>query len=161
MFILFMLQHLNEQWTLIVIFVTDGPEPLSSCSCYLSVCVYNFFRVSPCSSSPLWIHWGSTLTWLLMASRLERQMWSFAPTKMLWQPCPKTRITCVCIFFFTLPVLTLALVTPLLISITLCSWYKTTWLIAGGINCLYRSRKIAQICQLPDRGWAMGMSPSS
>lgn len=85
-------------------------------------CVYTFFFVSPCSSSPLWIHWGSTLTWLLMASRLERQMWSFAPTKMLWRPCPKTRITCVCVFFYILPVLVLTLVTPLLLRITLCSW---------------------------------------
>lgn len=96
------------------------------------LCIHLFVCV--CSSSLLWIHWGSTLTWLLMASRLERQMWSFAPMKMLWQPCPKTRTTCVCplIFLFSLSVLQLILVTTLFPHyITFCSWHNTTcWLTA-------------------------------
>lgn len=33
--------------------------------------------------------------WLLTASRLEKLTWSFAPTKMPWPPCLKTRTTCV------------------------------------------------------------------
>lgn len=91
----------------------EGPVCIFLLKSCISVC--NFF-FAPGSSSPLWIHWGSTSTWLLMASQLERQMLSFVPMKTLWQPCPKTRITCVCTFFFMLPVVTLAL-TPLLLSI--------------------------------------------
>lgn len=61
----------------------------------LLICLSTSF-FSACSSSLLWTRWGSTLTWPLMESRPERQMWSFAPMRMPCQPCPKTRITCVC-----------------------------------------------------------------
>lgn len=80
-----------ECWLSLKTFVTDGHN-LFVC---LPVHIYIYVRLFGFSSSLLWIHWGSTLMWLLTASQPERQMWSFAPTKMLWQPCPKTRTTCV------------------------------------------------------------------
>ncbi len=120
-------------------------------SLFVTLCIhYSFF--SSCSSSLLWIHWGSTSMWLLTASRPEKQTWSFAPMKTLWQPCPKTRTTCVCPLLFPL-----RLICPCAGScdgtfscdITLCSWHKTAcWPTAEErISC--RSRIMAQIhsCQ--------------
>lgn len=49
----------------------------------------------PPSSSLLWIRCESTLISLPTASRPEKQTLSSAPMKTQWQPCPKTRITCV------------------------------------------------------------------
>lgn len=58
----------------------------------------SFYIFLLCSFLFRWTPWGLTSMSLLTASRLERQMWSFAVMKMLLLPCPKTKTTCVSYF---------------------------------------------------------------